>query len=170
MIAITHRHTLVLVRHGKSDWSTGHPDGLRPLTKRGERQAAEAGRWLAEELAGIDEALVSPATRAHATWDRISRELPWPVAVRVEDEAYTFSGHELAAAISTASEDCATLAVVGHNPAMETLAHRLTGAEVPMKTAAIAVVGLSVPWADLAGAEGTLLAAGRPPARTGDHR
>ena len=39
-------HTLVVIRHAKSDWDVDAPDKERPLAKRGRRQAPAAGRWL----------------------------------------------------------------------------------------------------------------------------
>jgi phosphohistidine phosphatase len=60
--------TLIVLRHGKSDWSGGEPDHLRPLARRGRRQAPEAGRWLAHNVAAIDLAVVSPAERTRETW------------------------------------------------------------------------------------------------------
>ena len=43
---------LIVLRHGKSDWSGGEPDRERPLAKRGRRQVPEAGAWLAANLPG----------------------------------------------------------------------------------------------------------------------
>ena len=68
-------HTLILLRHAKSDWSTGDPDHERPLAARGVRQAPEAGRWLAAHLDRIDLAVVSTAERARRTWSLVSAEL-----------------------------------------------------------------------------------------------
>ena len=63
---MTTRHTLVVLRHAKSDWSTGLDDRHRPLADRGRRQAPEAGRWLAEHGPAPDHVVVSPAVRARA--------------------------------------------------------------------------------------------------------
>ena len=68
-------HTLILLRHSKSDWSTNEADLDRPLAKRGRRQAPEAGRWLATHVDRIDLAVVSTARRARTTWDLVSAEL-----------------------------------------------------------------------------------------------
>jgi phosphohistidine phosphatase len=63
--------------------------------------------------------------------------------------------HELA-------DDLGTVALVGHNPAMEELASHLTGSWVAMPTSCVAVIGLSTPWSE-AGPGAALLAHGRPP-------
>ena len=38
---------LLILRHGKSDWSTGEDDFDRPLVDRGKRGAQRMGVWLA---------------------------------------------------------------------------------------------------------------------------
>lgn len=144
--------SLVVVRHAKSDWSGDHADRDRPLSSRGRRQAAEAGRWLAAHGPRLDLAVVSPAQRARATWDLVAAELDDAAPpVRVEEAAYTFDGAEL---VSLVRELEGCVAVVGHNPAVEELVLLLTGQARPMKTSCVAVLDVGA---------GTLLAHGRPP-------
>ncbi|MGB5457997.1 MAG: histidine phosphatase family protein, partial [Gammaproteobacteria bacterium] len=38
--------TLILLRHGKSDWNTDDDDFDRPLKKRGKNASAMVGEWL----------------------------------------------------------------------------------------------------------------------------
>ena len=167
---------LVLLRHAKSDWDVGAPDRERPLAARGRRQAAEAGEWLAWHEAdpapgrglgpgldlALDLALVSPARRARETWRLASDALAHPPPVRSAEAAYTFDGDDLLDVVrGLTGEDAAAL--VGHNPALEELVQRLTGAWVPMKTSALAVVELDG-WKHAGRWRGRLLAHGRPPA------
>jgi phosphohistidine phosphatase len=155
-------HTLVLIRHAKSDWSANASDRQRPLNRRGQRQAPESGRWLAQNLQPIEQAVVSPAQRARSTWDLVAAELPDPVPVAVDDRAYTFDARGLMSIIHDLADDLGTVALVGHNPAMEELAGHLTGGWVAMPTSSLAVIGLAGPWSE-AGPGATLLAHGRPP-------
>lgn len=155
-------HTLVLIRHAKSDWSANASDLQRPLNKRGKRQAPESGRWLAENLEPIDLAVVSPAQRARSTWELVAGELADPPQPTIDDRAYTFDGSGLLPIIRELSDDLATVALVGHNPAMEELVRHLTGQWADMPTSAVAVIGFSGPWSE-ADTNGTLLAHGRPP-------
>lgn len=157
-------HTLVLLRHAKSDWSGGAPDAARPLAKRGRRQAPEAGRWLAEHLDGIDLAVVSPATRARSTWDLVAAELDPAPPVRVEERVYAASDRELHAVVRDLPDDLRTVALVGHNPGLEDLVLRLTGEHAAMPTSAIAVVDVPGSWSSLDEGRARLLTAGRPPA------
>lgn len=149
--------TLVVMRHGKSDWSVDADDQDRPLTDRGRSQAAEAGRWLEEHAGVLDLALVSPAERAHAAWDLASAELSRPPRVRVEERAYTFDGLELMALVRSL-EDEQRVVLVGHNPACEELVELLTGERPVLKTSALAVVELP-DWRS----PGVLVTHGRPP-------
>lgn len=156
-------HTLVLVRHAKSDWSGDHPDHERPVGPRGRRQAPESGRWLAEHLPAIDLAVVSPARRARTTWELVAGELPLAPPVRVEDDVYSFGAGPLLAVVRRLPGEVATVALVGHNPALEELVEELTGEWVAMPTSALAVLELPGAWADAGGGTARLLAAGRPP-------
>lgn len=150
--------TLVVMRHGKSDWSVNAPDEDRPLTERGRRQAAEAGRWLEQQGGTFDVAIVSPAERAHAAWVLAAAELSAPPTVRSEEQAYTFDGLQLLALVRSLTEE-RRVVLVGHNPACEEMLELLTGQRPEMKTSALAVVELP-DWRS----PGTLVAHGRPPA------
>jgi phosphohistidine phosphatase len=155
--------TLVVLRHAKSDWSTGLPDLERPLAQRGLRQAPEAGRWLAEHIGAIDLALVSPARRTRSTWDLVAAELDPVPASRVEQRLYTATVAGLVAVLRELSEDLTTVALVGHNPGVEDLVERLTGELVELKTSAIAVVNGWDSWAAVGEEPASVTAAGRPP-------
>src|SRR5689334_23877903 len=88
-------HTLILLRHAKSDWSGDETDVARPLAKRGRRQAPDAGRWLAENLDRVDLAIVSPAERARSTWDLVAVEFDARPRRRIDDRVYAASAQEL---------------------------------------------------------------------------
>lgn len=160
--AMSHR-TLIVMRHGKSDWSVPVEDRRRPLKKRGRRQAAEAGRWLAANAPTIDLAVVSPAVRAADAWRLAAAELPNTVPERVEERAYTFDGTDLLEIVrgldsAPDARDASTVVLVGHSPACDGLVAHLTGVPVTMKTSGLAVVVMEH-WAG----RGELAAQGRPP-------
>ena len=148
-------HTLILLRHAKSDWSGDEPDKHRPLAKRGHRQAPEAGQWLAANVDRIDLAVVSPAIRARTTWELASAELGSSPETRGDDRVYAASCGEL-------------LDVVRHSttarhggpgrpqPGLEDLVEQLTGVWVSMVTSALAVVELPGSWAGARRAPGPL--------------
>lgn len=156
-------HTLILLRHGKSDWSGGEPDLRRPLAPRGRRQAAEAGRWLAASVGRVDLAVVSPAERARRTWQLASAELAVPAPVRVEERAYAASAATLLALVQDLPDDLTTVLFVAHNPGLEDLVSTLTGSWAWMPTSGLAVISLPGPWASAGPDSGELTASGRPP-------
>ena len=155
--------TLVLLRHAKSDWSGDEDDIDRPLAKRGRRQAPEAGRWLADHVARIDLAVVSPAQRARSTWDLVVAELGAGPPLRVDDRVYDASGGELLAVVRELPGDVRTAVLVGHNPGLEELVAALTDAATSMPTSALAVVGVTGSWSSAGRSNTVLRASGRPP-------
>ena len=156
--------TLILLRHGKSDWSGGEPDHLRPLARRGRRQAPVAGRWLAEHVGVIDLAVVSPAARTLETWRLAAAELAVAPPVREDDRVYAGSAGSLLGVVRELRGEVATVVLVGHNPGVEDLVASLTGRRVPMPTSALAVIDLPGPWASAGNTAAELRAQGRPPA------
>ncbi len=160
-------HTLILLRHAKSDWSGGESDHDRPLAKRGRRQAPDAGRWLAVNVGSMDLAVVSTAKRARTTWDLVSEELDQPTSTHYDDHVYAASAGELLDFVRSLDEALGTVVLVGHNPGIEDLAETLIGDNVAMPTSALAVIELPSTWDSAGRALGQLRAAGRPPTPVG---
>jgi phosphohistidine phosphatase len=157
-------HTLILLRHAKSDWSTGEPDERRPLSPRGRRQAPEAGRWLAGNVDRVDLAVVSTAARARGTWQLAAAELDPVPETRHDDRVYAATAGELLDVLRELDEAVGTAVLVGHNPGLEELVGLLTGRWEPLVTSALAVVTVPSPWSGVGRGSGTLRASGRPPA------
>lgn len=111
----------------------------------------------------MNHAVISPAQRARTTWDLVSGELAGPPPATLDGRAYTFDARGLMEIVWDLPEDWETVALVGHNPAMQELVNHLTASGRAMPTSCVAVVGLPGPWAE-AGPGGDLLAHGRPPA------
>jgi phosphohistidine phosphatase len=156
--------TLILFRHAKSDQSSSEADIDRPLNPRGQRQAPEAGRWLAENINGIDLAVVSPAHRAHTTWDLASAELAQQPETRIDDRVYNASVPDLLDVVHDLPADVHTVVMVGHNPGFENLASLLTNDSVSMPTSAIAVLESDTGWSSAGESWASLREVGRPPA------
>ena len=153
--------TLILFRHAKSDQSSGPADIDRPLNPRGERQAPEAGRWLADNIDAIDLAVVSPANRARTTWELASAELDEQPQTRIDDRIY---GGSLLSVVRDLPYEARTVVLVGHNPGIEDLASLLSNTAVPMPTSTLAVLDASTVWSSAGDAWATLRTEGRPPA------
>lgn len=155
--------TLVLMRHAKSDWSVAASDRERPITARGRRQAAEAGRWLAGHLRGLELVVTSPATRARTTWDVAGAAYAGAPRVEVDERAYTFDDAGLREVLGEIDDRVTAALLVGHNPALDDLVARLSGERVDMVTSSLAVLRLRGSWADLGPGVCDLVTWGRPP-------
>lgn len=154
---------LILVRHGKSDWSGDEDDIGRPLNPRGRRQAPKTGQWINANIEHIDLVVVSPATRATHTWDLIAGELDEPPQVRNDDRLYGASVEDFLEVVREVTGDVETLAVVAHNPGLADLVHELTGERAAMPTSAIAVITWDGSWSSFDRGSAVLRASGRPP-------
>lgn len=154
-------HTLYVLRHAKSDWPPDVPDHDRPLTERGRRQAAEAGRWL-DTHASIDVAAVSSAERAQQTWSLVRDQLRARPADGTDERIYAASVDRLLDVVHGLPDDVGNAVLIGHNPGLEHLVGLLTSQQVTLPTSAIAVIGVEGSWSD-ARTRASLQAAGRPP-------
>jgi phosphohistidine phosphatase len=137
--------TLILLRHAKSDWSDPFaPDHDRPLNKRGRKDAPRAGRWLLEAGWQPELVLASSARRAQETLDLAATawEGEWEPDLEVDEALYHAEPEAILARLAWLPEGVETVLVVGHNPGLEDLAARLTGADEALPTAAIRVLAL----------------------------
>jgi phosphohistidine phosphatase len=151
-------HTLLLVRHAKSDWSAGAPDHERPLNERGRREAPELGRRLAEDDLRPDLVICSDATRAVDTWNLAAATFDDEPEVEVTARLYDANRSEVLDAVADTSESVRVLACVGHEPTSSALAALLTEDADPdaaqalsagLKTACAAVLTFEGTWATL---------------------
>jgi phosphohistidine phosphatase len=114
---------LILIRHGKAEARAASGEDFdRALTERGQTDARETGRRLAEAGFAPDLALVSAATRASQTWDEAGRAFPDARVERMRSLYHEGPAGMLQAA-RAAGADC--VAIVGHNPGMHALAFEL---------------------------------------------
>jgi phosphohistidine phosphatase len=145
--------TLLLLRHAKSDYPPGVPDHERPLAPRGEREAGLAGDWLRAHAPVINAVLCSTATRTRATLARTRIDAP----VEYVDRLYDATPGAVIEEINKVSSDIETLLVIGHEPAMSSVALGLATADgsntiaaehisTKFPTSAIAVLRTAEPW------------------------
>ncbi len=153
--------TLVLLRHAKSDYPTGVGDHERPLAPRGIREAALAGDWLRAHLPPLDAVLCSTATRTRQTLERTRVDAP----VYYDDRLYDATPGTVIDEITKVAEHfdtpVSTLLVIGHEPAMSSVALGLAAVEdsdsaaaqdiaAKFPTSAMAVLRTQQPWDQLA--------------------
>jgi len=147
---------LIVMRHGKAGELPGGPDFERALRPRGRSDAVAAGEWLRERGYTPDAVLCSAARRARQTWHYVSQALGGEPEVETQERLYHADAGQLLEIIRETTDDVTTLMYVGHNPAAVELVAELTGSEPHFPTSAIAVVGTTGAWADLAAGENQL--------------
>jgi phosphohistidine phosphatase len=155
---------LIIMRHAKAGELPGGPDFERALRPRGRRNAESAGAWLAGQGLIPDLVLCSKARRARQTWQYVSAELPGQPEVSIDQQLYEADVGDLLAVFARTPETVRTLMYVGHNPAAQEATEVLIAEPIAFPTAAIAVIGLATPWAELAGAAGQLISSWAPQA------
>ncbi len=115
---------LYLIRHAKSDWNNPSlSDFDRPLNKRGFRDAP----FMAEKLGDLNFnpglIVCSPAQRTTTTAEIISKN----ASILYDSSIYEASLSDLMHLINFLPNEHETIAIIGHNPSMTSLANYLTG-------------------------------------------
>ena len=162
--------TLLLMRHAKSSWGEpGLDDHERPLNKRGTRDAARVGGYLAEHDLRPDFVLCSDAVRTRATLTLLLAAMGGAQPkVLFEPRLYLAEPPAILEVLSRVERAVRCCLVVGHNPGTHALALGLVAdgdgdslTELAMKfpTAALAVIDLDArDWNDLEPGAGRLRA------------
>ncbi len=159
--------TLVVMRHAKAEQS-GPSDFERQLSDRGMVDATEAGQWLANRGVEPHQALVSAAVRTQQTWEAVNDGGGWDLEGTPDDALYEAGTESALDLIRSTDEHVLTLVVVGHNPAMATLAALLDDGEgddeagnemaLGFPTSALAVFSFDGDWSDLDEASASVIA------------
>ena len=132
--------TLLLIRHAKSSWDDpALDDKERPLNGRGKRDAPKMGKRLAKRGVQPDLILSSPAVRALTTAESIARKLDYMRRdIVVDDRLYAVEADELLDVIRKVGDRLKCVMLVGHNPELTELAHRLSSKITYLPTCAVA--------------------------------
>ena len=132
--------TLFLIRHAKSSWDDRTlSDKDRPLNDRGRRDAPKMGERLAKRRVKPDLILSSPATRALTTAEIIAKKLDYDGRnIVVNDRLYAVEADKLLDVIRQLDDRAERVMLIGHNPELTELAHRLASKITHLPTCAVA--------------------------------
>ncbi len=121
--------TLYIVRHAKSSWDhEGLTDFERPLNKRGRSDAPLMGTVLKERGAQPAVIRTSAANRAMTTARLLSEALDFALErIEVDAGMYGAGPNEILTIIRQLPDEAREVMLVGHNPTMLMVAHRLGG-------------------------------------------
>jgi phosphohistidine phosphatase len=158
---------LLILRHGKSDWSgSGVTDFDRPLARRGIKAAGRIGDFVRSQGLVPEFCLCSSAVRARQTWELVAERLRRPVAVEYRDDLYLADSEAMKSILHGTPPSCDALVVVGHEPGIGMLAGDLVGdGEVAATeasggkypTAGLAIMSFDIErWTELADGTGYL--------------
>ncbi len=157
--------TLLVLRHGKSSWSSPRlGDHDRPLKGRGRRDATRMGEELVSRDLLPDLILSSTAARARATAERAAQAAGCGDRVALTRELYLSGVDDQLRTVATrAAKEHQRVMIVGHNPTLEDLVEQLTGEDVRLTTGNLARIDLDIDsWRQLPGARGELRFVLRP--------
>ena len=152
---------LFVLRHAKSSWDDpGLEDHERPLAPRGLRAVRVLSEHLTENAINPPLILCSSARRTRETLEGLGVD----GEVSIEEGLYSASAGAVIERLQRVPPDVGAVMVIGHNPAMQMLVLRLTGAngnggrnvdgdlaEVQRKfpTGALASLVLECGWSEL---------------------
>jgi phosphohistidine phosphatase len=153
-----------LLRHAKSSWDDPTlADQDRPLAPRGMREAATMASYLAS-VEPPSVVLCSAGLRARQTLAAVLPSLGFPLEVGIEPTLYTFDADVVIERLRRLDDVLTSIMVVGHNPAFEETALRLsadgelrTRIETKFPTAALATIDMpDTSWRSMREGAGTL--------------
>lgn len=123
---------ILIVRHGKSDWSSPDMADIdRPLKSRGVRDAYKMAKLLKQKKEQADLIISSPATRAIHTAIIFSRILQIPEKnILIEYELYMADSVSINKYCHEISDEYNKVMIVGHNPGFTTFANKFTPSEI----------------------------------------
>ncbi|WP_030266866.1 SixA phosphatase family protein [Streptomyces sp. NRRL B-24484] len=158
--------TLVVLRHAKSAWPEGVPDGRRPLGPRGLRDAPVAGRWLHGRGLVPDAVVCSPALRTRQTLELAAAGWEESPPVVFDERLYGADGDDLVEVVRGLDPAAATVLLVGHQPGVQDLVEFMAGGpggeamdrlRAKYPTSGVAVLALTGPWRDAASGSARLV-------------
>jgi phosphohistidine phosphatase len=148
---------LLVMRHGKSDWTQdGMEDFDRPLSRRGLDDARRMGRFLARAGLKPDVLIASPAARTRRTARILARRAKGRPPIIWEPSLYGAEADAYVTVLKGLEESVSVPLLVGHNPALEQLTSILTGGSVQLPTGAMLMLHTGTElaplgrWSDLA--------------------
>lgn len=162
--------TLLILRHGKSDWDTGQEDFHRPLVERGRLGSLRMGAWIKRQKLVPDAVLSSTAARARATTQAACKTMGLPLkTVTWVERMYAASLEDLLLALAACPKNAQRVLLVGHNPGLEELVEYLADGqlEVPadgklLPTSALAQLEVVGDWDRLSDGCARLISVMRP--------
>ena len=138
---------LWVIRHAKSSWANAHQaDFDRPLNHRGKKDGKRMTLWMRAQDERPQRLVSSDAVRARATTEFVRSGYAVPAdRVRFDNRLYEASVDALLAVVREMPGDCASIALVGHNPGSTEFVNALLGRQLIDRLPTLGIAMLSVP-------------------------
>ena len=129
---------ICFLRHGEADWPNwDKPDDERPLTDRGRREMRRVAKFLDRLEFSVDAILTSPLPRASQTAEIVAERLC--IGMQIEPKlVHGFSLERLRQMVGKVEGE--SVMVVGHEPEFSAVIEELTGGDIKISKAGIALV------------------------------
>ena len=129
---------ICFLRHGEADWPDWNkPDDERPLTDRGRREMKRVAKFLDRLEFSVDAILTSPLPRASQTAELVAQRLG--IGMQIEPKlTHGFSLERLRQMVGKVEGE--SVMVVGHEPEFSAVIEELTGGDIKISKAGIALV------------------------------
>jgi len=138
--------SVILFRHGKSDWNASYgSDHDRPLNKRGIEAAKKMGQFLYSKHQVPDLVISSTAIRAKTTIELAMKSSNWSSELILEKGIYGGSPDYLLSLIHIQKEKHGSICLVGHEPNFSSFIARASNDEyIDFTTANMAKINFDV--------------------------
>ena len=132
--------SIILFRHGKSDWSTLYEkDHDRPLSKRGIQAAKKMGKYLSSIQQKPDLIISSTALRAKTTAELAKKFGKWDADLIFERNIYESSINDILSILARQDSKTKFICLVGHEPTFSYFISEMTKTNwIKFPTAAMA--------------------------------
>ena len=164
--------TLYLLRHADaSEKAPRQADKERVLSKKGIAETRLAAAFLKKINFSADAIFCSTAVRTRQTLMLITEQLQNNTSkIFYSDNLYEAVHDDLQQLITEVDDQYNTIMIVGHNPAISSLATNLTGKAVSMHTCGLAKIDLDISsWREIQNTKGSLITYTDPTTRTHNH-
>ena len=118
--------TIYFLRHAKSSWHNSLEDKLRPLNKRGQRDAYMMSNYACKQLKRPDLIAISSCLRTQQTAEAFIKAFKLEESeIEISDSLHDFSGESVIKFIKTIDTSRQKVMLVGHNHAFTALVNML---------------------------------------------
>ncbi|MFL2983368.1 MAG: SixA phosphatase family protein [Candidatus Neomarinimicrobiota bacterium] len=138
--------SIILFRHGKSDWNADYDkDHDRPLKNRGIKAAKKMGQLLSKKKETPDLIISSTALRTKSTAELAKEAGAWIANIKYDRKIYEGTIDKIISIIQLQNNKHKTICLVGHEPTLSSFIYRINKViYIKFPTAAMARIDFKV--------------------------